>query len=115
MLLKGGENTRNLDSYLNAKHVLVSGRREGTGVEDYALSRVVSETDLLLTLPETYAALFASREGNVVLPIPFPINAVEVHFYWNEKLDHDPAMICFKEQVLNIFKHATKDLSLGMT
>lgn len=124
-ILNGGEKNWTLENYLKAKHVLVTSRREGTGVEDYALSRlgksrdivvrcqhnyagsrVVSETDLLLTLPRSYAELFASREGMVALPTPFRINAIEAHLYWHEKLDHDPAMIWFKNQMVDIFSQA---------
>lgn len=66
----------NLDTYLGQKHIQVSSRRHGFGVEDMALrrsgltrhvrlrcehygaaSRVVSRTDMLMTMPFSFASM----------------------------------------------------------
>src|SRR3954449_9287972 len=76
-----------LDTYLSQDHILVSSRRRGLGVEDYELSRhgmhrrirlrcqhyfaacrVVSETDLVLTMAERYARMVNRLFRNRIVP-----------------------------------------------
>lgn len=104
--------------YLAARHVLVSSRAEGPGIEDFALSRlgaqrsirlrcqhyyaacrVVESTDLLLTMPETYARLIAERADIVLLPAPAELPGIDVHLYWHKPYEKEPALIWFRKQL----------------
>jgi len=72
-----------LDAYLNLEHVSVSSRRRGLSAEDFELGRqnlrrrvrlrcqsyfaacrTVSETDLVLTMPQRHARILNARFGN---------------------------------------------------
>lgn len=114
--------TFDLPAYLAAKHIQVSGRPDGPGIEDVALSRlgesrdiamrcqhfyagaqVIEKTDWLLTLPTTYATALCDENNsngkNVFLPLPFKTEPLEVHLYWHEKAEQDPAMVWCKKQI----------------
>lgn len=111
-----------LDAYLAAEHVQVSSRPNGPGIEDVALSRlgetrdiamrcqhyyaaakVVEQSDWLLTLPTTYATALsddsAPGTSNVIAPLPFQTEPLEVHLYWHTKAEQDPALIWCKQQI----------------
>ena len=109
-----------LDDYVGAAHVLVSSRNDGPGVEDFALSRsgfsrrvalrcqnyyaalqVVKGTDLLLTLPQTYARQMQASGGIAVLPLPLQLPPVDVHLYWHKRANRDPALVWLKQQMLH--------------
>jgi len=115
----------NLANYLQAKHIQVSSRPDGPGVEDLALSRlgesreiamrcqhyyaaakVVEKTDWLLTLPTTYAKALCDEESvnnkTCILSLPFKTEPLEVHLYWHQKAQQDPAMIWCKQQIENL-------------
>ena len=111
-----------IKTYLAAQHVQVSSRPEGPGIEDLALSRlgqsrdiaircqhyyagakIVEKSDWLLTLPTTYANALSDEANpntsNVVLPLPFKTEPLDVHLYWHAKAEQDPAMIWCKTQI----------------
>ncbi len=111
-----------LKAYVSSQHVQVSSRPDGPGIEDLALSRlgesrdiamrcqhyyaaakVVEQTDWLLTLPTTYANALSDDSnpdtGNLVLPLPFKTEPLEVHLYWHTKAEQDPAMVWCKQQI----------------
>ncbi|WP_263866283.1 LysR substrate-binding domain-containing protein [Thalassolituus oleivorans] len=117
-------NRLNLDDYVNSRHILVSSRTEGQGVEDFALTRlgkvrqvtlrcqnyyaavqVVANTDLLLTLPRTYAEQMQVQTGHIIqpLPLPLPLEPLEIHLYWHVKSTRDPAVMWMKEQMVDLF------------
>jgi DNA-binding transcriptional LysR family regulator len=119
---KGGSIT--LDQYLASSHVLVSSRRQGPGLEDFELSRlghvrrvrlrcqhyvsaarVVSETDLLLTMPDRYAHIVNEQFGNQIVPLPsgFSVPAWELYLYWHVGVEHDPANAWLREQITNAY------------
>ncbi|MDP4548478.1 MAG: LysR family transcriptional regulator [Marinobacter sp.] len=102
-------------SYLDAKHVLVSSRSEGPGLEDFALSRqgaqrdirlrcqhyyaacrVVEASDLLLTMPETYAKIIAERAEVDVMAPPGEMPSIDVHLYWHKAYEQEPALVWFR-------------------
>lgn len=108
-------------AYLAARHVLVSSRSEGPGIEDFELSRlgvqrnirlrcqhyyaacrVVENTDLLLTMPETYARLIAERADIVLLSPPAELPGIDVHLYWHKPYEKEPALIWFREQLHSV-------------
>jgi DNA-binding transcriptional LysR family regulator len=113
--------TITMDDYLSAKHVLVSSRTEGPGIEDFELSRlgvqrtirlrcqhyyaacrVVEKTDLLLTMPETYARIIADRQHVTIMAPPADFPSIDVHLYWHKAYQAEPALIWFREQLHTI-------------
>ena len=110
-----------MDKYLQAKHVLVSSRSEGPGIEDFELSRfgvqrnirlrcqhyyaacrVAEGTDLLLTMPENYARIIAERADIDILTTPVDLPGIDVHLYWHKAYEREPALIWFREQLASI-------------
>ncbi|SFF56603.1 DNA-binding transcriptional regulator, LysR family [Fontimonas thermophila] len=108
-----------LAAYLRAHHVLVSSRRSGPGLEDLELSRqgfkrrirlrcqhyfaacrVVSQTDLLLTMPERYAAIANRQYANQILPFPVPMPPMDVYLYWHASVDNEPASRWLRAQLI---------------
>ena len=109
--------TLSMDNYLSAKHILVSSRSEGPGVEDFELSRlglqrkirlrcqhfyaacqVVQSSDLLLTMPEAYARQIAARSDTRILNPPEGLPDVDAHLYWHRAYEKEPALIWLREQ-----------------
>jgi len=110
-----------LENYLAAKHIQVSSRPEGLGIEDvglsrlgkardiamrcqhfYAAAKVIEQTDWLLTLPSSYAQALSETFDIQVLPIPYEAEPLEVHLYWHKKAEQDPALIWCKEQIASL-------------
>ncbi|WP_417565855.1 LysR family transcriptional regulator [Marinobacter sp.] len=110
--------TLDMEGYLSAKHVLVSSRAEGPGIEDFELSRlgvqrsirlrcqhyyaacrVVEDTDLLLTMPEAYARIIAERANIRLMDPPADLPSIDVHLYWHKAYEREPALIWFREQL----------------
>lgn len=108
-----------LATYLRAHHVLVSSRRTGPGLEDvelnrqglrrrirlrcqhyFAACRVVSETDLLLTMPERYARIASRQYGNQILSFPMEMPSMDAYLYWHASVDNDPANRWLREQLI---------------
>ena len=118
------EHTWGLDTYLATRHVLVSSRSEGPGVEDFALTRigkvrdvalrcqnyfaaaqVVRETDLLLTLPSGYAGdLVKQLPGLIIRPLPLALAPLELHLYWHRKASRDPAVMWLKKMISGLLQ-----------
>lgn len=112
-----------IDTYLKQDHVLASSRRRGVGLEDFELSRfglerhirlrcqhyfaacrVVSQTNLVLTMPGRYAQIANQQFDNQILPFPLEVPAFDVFLYWHANVDHDPANKWFREQVMESIK-----------
>ncbi|MEP1214541.1 MAG: LysR family transcriptional regulator [Marinobacter sp.] len=110
-----------MDKYLEAKHVLVSSRSEGPGIEDFELSRfgvqrnirlrcqhyyaacrVAEGTDLLLTMPENYAQIIAERADIDIHTAPADLPPIDVHLYWHKAYEREPALVWFREQLNSI-------------
>ncbi len=108
-----------LDTYLKQDHILASSRRRGPGLEDFELSRfglerrirlrcqhyfaacrVVSETDMVLTMPGRYAQIANEQFGNQILSFPLEVPAFDVFLYWHANVDNDPANRWLREQVI---------------
>ncbi|MBC3885133.1 LysR family transcriptional regulator [Undibacterium griseum] len=111
-----------LATYLQAEHILASSRRKGMGLEDFELSRlglqrrvrlrcqhyfaacrVVSQTDLLLTMPEGYARIANEQFDNQILPLPISMPSWDVYLYWHQNVDNDPANRWLREQIMQAF------------
>jgi len=112
-----------LETYLSQDHILVSSRRRGFGVEDYELSRhglkrrirlrcqhyfaacrVVSETNLLLTMAERYARIVNRLFRNRVLQFPLAVPDYDAYLYWHVNAEADPANQWLRKQLLNAFR-----------
>lgn len=112
-----------LASYLKLDHVLVSSRRSGPGLEDIELSRrglkrrirlrcqhyfaacrVVSQTDLILTMPGIYARIANRQFGNRILPLPLDMPPLDAYLYWHANVDNEPANRWLREQIAASFR-----------
>jgi len=110
------------EDYLAAKHVTVSSRRTGRSLEEYGLSRLgierevvmrcqyyeaacrlVAQSDLLLTMPLHQATTINATLGNAVLPIPLPLSGIELHLYWYKQREIDPANQWLRGELINMF------------
>lgn len=110
-----------LETYLSQSHILVSSRRKGQGLEDmalasldrhrhvalrcqqyYAACHVVSETDLLLTMPEHYAHMANLNLPNRILPLPLEVPSFDIYLYWHENVDADPANVWLRKLLIEM-------------
>jgi DNA-binding transcriptional LysR family regulator len=109
----------NLESYLEQEHVLASSRKTGLGLEDMELSRlgfqrriklrcqhywtackVVSTSDLLLTMPELYARATNEPLANQLIPFPIQVSAHDIFLYWHASAENDPANRWLRDNVI---------------
>jgi DNA-binding transcriptional LysR family regulator len=107
-----------LETYLQLEHIQTSSRRRGPGLEDVELSRqglqrrirlrcqhyfaacrVVSETDLALTMPERLARIVNQQFNNQLLPFPLEMPSLDIYLYWHASVDNDPANLWLREQI----------------
>lgn len=112
-----------LDTYLSQRHVMVTSRRQGPGFEDielrrlglarrvvlrcqfyFAACRTVSQTDLLLTMPESYAHMLSQPFGNQVLPFPTAVAPMDAYLYWHASTDNDAANRWLRDLMLSSLK-----------
>jgi DNA-binding transcriptional LysR family regulator len=111
-----------LDTYLAQDHILVSSRRYGPSLVDaelnrkgkkrrivlrcqnyFAACRAVGETDMLLTMPEHYAAMLNSRFSNRLYPFPLKsLQTLDIHMYWHESAENDPPNRWLREQIKKV-------------
>jgi len=108
-----------LDTYLQLPHILVSARRQGLGLEDHELSRlglrrtiglrcrhyfagcrVVSRTDMLLTMPEQYARVANRMFDNSLHPFPTGSAQLDAHLYWHASMDAEPTNRWLRDRVI---------------
>lgn len=99
-----------LATYLQQQHVMVTSRRRGPAAEDIELGqhslrrhvrlrcrnylaafRVIGRTDLVLTMPERYAALLRGNMTLQVLKMPVKVPALDLYLYWHDRMHDDPA------------------------
>jgi len=99
-----------LETYLSLQHVLVSSRSKGPGVEDYELGRlgmqrnialrcqhtlgacqVIISNDMILTVPKASATMYSKMLDIVIYPLPVKLPNIDMHLYWHENVDKEPA------------------------
>ncbi|MDX1805384.1 MAG: LysR substrate-binding domain-containing protein, partial [Alcanivorax sp.] len=105
--------------YLAARHVLVSSRRRGPGLEDFGLAQlgyrrelglrcqhwqaaleVVASSDLLVTVPDMLAQRLAPPDRFAVRPMPVPLPSMGLHLYWHRDQSGDEGHRWLREQFL---------------
>jgi len=108
----------NVDAYLALDHVQVSSRRRGPSLEDLALQaagksrrirlrcqshaaacRAVAGTDLVATIPESYARQVLDPASNQLVTLPLDDITLETYMYWPANADHDAANRWLRDQV----------------
>ncbi len=114
-----------LDTYLKQAHIQVSSRRRGLSIEDISLRRsgmtrqirircqhyaaacrIVSRTDMLMTMPRSFAKMTNDAVHNQILPAPFPSLRLELFLYWHSRSENDAAARWLREQILATMNHA---------
>jgi DNA-binding transcriptional LysR family regulator len=112
-----------LKTYLAQEHISVSSRRRGLSAEDFELARhdlrrrirlrcqsylaacqVVSETDLLLTMPQRYARMLNAQFRNQLLAFPLKVPAFDTYLYWHANADSDPANAWLRQQLMRALR-----------
>jgi DNA-binding transcriptional LysR family regulator len=112
----------NLRTYLSLPHVLVSGRRAGTTLVDIELRsrgakrtivlrcpdpftacRVVSQTDLVVTMPDCYADAANAGLNNQIHRFPVKTAKYGEYMYWHTSAESDPEIRWLRDQVLSLF------------
>ncbi len=111
-----------IDTYIQQKHVMASYRSSGMAIEDlelnryglsrnvvlrcqhyYAASQVVSHSELLLTMPESYARLLAKDNSQLeVFDFPIQSPSVDVHIYSHTSRETDPELKWLKEVFMTL-------------
>jgi DNA-binding transcriptional LysR family regulator len=110
-------------TYLEHDHVLASSRPSGPGMEDLELARlgfqrkiklrcqhywtackVVSTSNMLLTMPERYAQSTNMPLENQIVPFPLDISSQDIFLYWHASADNDPANRWLREQIVDSFQ-----------
>jgi len=115
----------NEDGYLQAKHIVVSSRSSGPDLVDYALSsrglnrnihlrcqqyyaacQVVANSDLVLTMPKRYALVLSRHFNNIeIMAMPIHSSNVDIHLYWHQSRDKDPASVWFRGFIQSLAGH----------
>jgi DNA-binding transcriptional LysR family regulator len=107
-----------LESYLAQQHIQVSSRRRGPGLEDMALRalgksrrvrlrcqshaaacRIAAQTDLIATVPASYARVTLASDSIRALPAPLEGLTIETFMYWPENAEGDAANRWLREQL----------------
>jgi DNA-binding transcriptional LysR family regulator len=115
-------------TYLQLEHVCVSARRSGPAFEDFELQRigverrlrmrcqdyptacrVVSRSDLILTLSEYAAMAFSEFYRIRVLDCPYQIRAYDSYLYWHVNAEDDPANSWLRARMLEAVALAGKE------
>lgn len=109
----------NAEAYLALDHVQVSSRRRGPSMEDLALQalgkekrrirlrcqshaaacRVAAGTDLVVTIPESYARHVIDPGSNQLVALPLDDVTLETYMYWPANADRDTANRWLREQI----------------
>lgn len=112
-----------LKQYLAAEHVVVSAHRDGVTVEDAELARrglsrivrartqryvsameIVARSDLLLTMPRSYARVVNSVAQNAIFQLPFAAPKLAHHLYWHKLTEDDPSNLWIRSLIEKAFE-----------
>jgi DNA-binding transcriptional LysR family regulator len=113
-------------TYLAAKHVAVSQLGEAVPLDVlldqdgrarairltcqhyFAASQVAAASDLLLTMPRSYAANFARLLPLATRSLPFKLKPIPVLAYWHPSRDADPAHSWLRELIVGTILQAAE-------
>lgn len=126
------QNNFNLDSYFEAKHLVVShpamaeahvkrtlGARAtqryiALQVPHYLTAPfVLVQTDLIAVFPKTVSNYFASFGTIVELPLPFEIKPLIMRQFWHERSNHDPGCQWLRRVIASLFLRRDFDAAEG--
>lgn len=112
-----------LKQYLAAEHVVICPDRDGVTIEDSELARrglsrtvrartqryvsaieIVANTDLLLTMPRSYARVVNAVARNSVLNLPFTAPKLDYHMYWHRSVEADSGVRWLRDQITKAFE-----------
>lgn len=110
-----------LEEYINARHVLVTLKDSKVDLVDMALAKlghkrkfalrcehyfaatsVISQCDMLLTMPNAYANILQKNMPVKVMPLPFDVPVLPVHMYWHKQAEQDPVNIWMRKKLFSI-------------
>ncbi len=110
-----------LNNYANASHAVVTLKDSTVSHVDMALAKlgvtrkralqcehyfaatsVVSQCDMLLTMPNAYANILRDKMPVEVTHLPFDVPTLPVHMYWHKQAEHDPVNDWMRQKLLNI-------------
>jgi DNA-binding transcriptional LysR family regulator len=126
-MLAGKKHKLTEEKFLSAEHIAV--RAEGTGhakadtlldalkkgpqrkvrlrVPNFlSVPHIVSQTDLLATVPEKLAEEWAARFGLQVFPHPLNMPAFELKMFWHRRVHTDPANQWLRALIVEFFAPA---------
>jgi DNA-binding transcriptional LysR family regulator len=107
------------NDYLAAQHVTVSPFGEASALDVllgqsgtfrqvrlvcqhyFSACQIASGTDLLLTVPRSYALHLSSLLPIAMLPLPIKLKAFPILAYWHESTNDDPAHAWFRQCVID--------------
>ena len=114
-------NNPSIKSYSVAQHALVSLKDSKLDTVDLALAQhnlhrnialqcehyfaavnVVSQCDLLLTMPKRFAQQFSNKFDINILPLPFDVPPLPVHMYWHKHADEDLVNVWMRDRLLDV-------------
>lgn len=118
-----------LARYLSQRHLLVTRRADGPGLEDEWLIReghrrdialrcqslwtacqVVLETDYLLTMPRLFLTQARHLHDFAQADFPLPGLLLDVYLYWHSSRSEDPANAWLRSEILATFDSDPHDL-----
>lgn len=110
-----------LEQYLSAKHAVVTPWNEPVSVIGNVLNKlglqrdeviqlpsllaapfIISQTDLIMTLPHCAAKILQNSAPIAIYPAPFPVPPINLVAYWNERHKNSKAHAWMREQLLLI-------------
>lgn len=126
-ILRSGHPFRNktitVEQYSQMQHIFVEAReRYKEVVEQYliennitrnivlrlphfvSLPMIVSQTDLIATVPRELANFFPGEQGLRKLELPFKSPTFDFHLYWQRRAQKDPANTWLRSTLINAYK-----------
>ena len=114
-----------LKRYVDAPHALVAPGGTPRGLVDDLLAQrglsrrvalsvphflvaphFIAESDLLLTLAERVAEVYAPMLDLELHPLPLPLPGFSIHAFWHARLQHDPAQRYLRELLFDVAQGA---------
>jgi len=110
--------------YLAAEHITVSPLGESNALDTllgqngmfrqvrlvcqhyFSACQIAAASDLLLTLPQSYAAHVAGQLAITIHPLPIRIRTFPILAYWHGSKDNDPAHTWFRERMTEAIAQA---------